>query len=228
MATVWRVLVAASKGWQEVRQCPSWWWALLTHWVLQVLTGLLVYKPMLQLASQTGLGVPADYSLAPPLAILAIALSVVVSMLIAAAGGGVVLLTLGIRRSFAGLMSWVSYGLLPLSLGQCAGGLLFAIVQPLTQDSEQALALSLRPYSFGAAGLMPDLLPPLSFGWFVASYFDLFGLWALVLLLVGARELFGTQRVHLLWLGLELVLVFSVIITGLWLASQQLLVGLAG
>lgn len=227
MVTVWRVLVAASNGWQDVRQSPSWWWALLTHWFLQVLTGLLVYKPMLQLASETGLGVPPDRSFALGLAVLAIAGSVVLTMLIAAAAGSVVLLTLGMRTSFAGLLSWVSYGLLPLAVGQCAGGLLFAIVQPLTQDPVQALAISLRPYSFGIAGLLPDLLPPLSFGWFAASYLDLFGLWALVLLLIGAQVLFGTQRMHLLWLGFELVLVFSVIITGLWLASQQLLVGLA-
>jgi|GEM_PF-4075823 len=228
MATVWRVLVGASEGWQEVRQGSAWWWAVLIHWVLQALTALLVYEPMLQLASQTGLHALSDQAWALALAILAIALSVVVSMLIAAAAGSVALLALGIRSSYTRLLSWVSYGLLPLALGQCAAGLLFSIVRPLTQDPVQALSLSLRPYSFGVAGMIPEVLPPLSFGWFVASYFDLFGLWAMVLLLIGARAVFGLQRLHILWLGLELVLVFSVIITGLWLASQQLLVGLAG
>lgn len=230
MASVWRVLAGATAEWQQLRQRPAWWWAFIAHWLLLLFMALLNHRSMIQLSSLAGFG-PRDADLSPGLvAGLAVALAVSVTggLLFAALLGSAALLAIGVRESFSRILTWAAYGLIPVTVGQFAGGLVFSIVRPLTESATQALALGFRPYSFGLAAFMQDRLVPLSFGWFTASYLDAFAVWSLVLLLIGARHLFGLKSRELLWLGLELVLVSFVVITALWLAGQQLLVGLAG
>lgn len=190
---------------------------------------MVVHWPMAELAALAGLrNEPIEPTFASMLGLaLAAAVLLAGGMLLAGGLGWAILLSLGVRTPFGTTLAWTAYGLIPVSLGQLAGGLVFAIVRPLTNNQVEALALGLKPYSFGLISILPEQFPILSFNWFLGSYLDVFGLWALALLIGGARLLCGVQFRSLLWLGLELMLVFIVIITGLWLASQRMLVELA-
>jgi hypothetical protein len=131
--------------------------------------------------------------------------------------------SLAFRRVFA----WLAYGLLPLSVGQALGSLMLAVVQPLTHDPAEAIALQLRPFPLGLTGIIPRWFPPLSFQWHLASFADLFGLWSLALLALGARHFLGLAPRSSSWVVLALMLLWLLVIAGIWLATQQVLVGLS-
>ena len=111
--------------------------------------------------------------------------------------------------------------MLPSSAGALLSYLLFAIVRPLATSPDHSLALMLKPYSMGPAMFLPEALPPLSFGWFVCSYLDVFGIWSLVLLISGALHFLQLNARKTLWLTLGLMLLSFALITGLWNAVQQ-------
>ena len=229
MPVPWRVLVAPHEGWRQVSLRPAWWWAVATQWLLAVAAWLTGRQPAAELLQAAGLVENGgQFSTGGALWGISLLLLLLLATNALLAGVGVVVfLALGQRIAYHKSLSWISYGVLPLTLGLLASRLLFAVVQPLAVDPQHALALLIRPYSMGPASFFPQLFPPLSISWFAASYLDLFGIWSLWLLIIGARVLSGLSSRQTIWLAVLLVLLSLAILTGFWQGSQQLLIRLA-
>jgi hypothetical protein len=117
---------------------------------------------------------------------------------------------------------------MPVMLGYMVSALLFALIQPLSNEPAQAVALALRPFTFSLATFLPRYFPPVTLSWFIASYFDVFSLWGLWLLISGAKWLLGLDSYKLVWLALELVILSVAVIIGLWQSVQHMLMVMAG
>jgi hypothetical protein len=109
-------------------------------------------------------------------------------------------------------LTWTAYGALPIYLGRCLGFVSFAVVQPLSEDARDAWALQFNPYSPGLAGLFERL----SYPWVLASSFDLFGIWSLILLLLGARHFLRLTPAATAWAGVVLMLLWLAALTLVW------------
>jgi hypothetical protein len=222
-ALPWRMLVAPSLTWRKVAERPQYWPAIAAQWLLAALGWLLTARLMLELSSVAG--VPVSPGLYSPLGriISAVFLLPVVLAGNAALAGATygVLLVFGQRVAFSRLLTWVSYAVLPAALGAALSRVIFLFAQPLAQDHAAALALQLRPFAFGLVTFWPHTFPPLSFVWFLASYFDIFALWGWLLAALGVRRLLGLSARQGLWLILALVLLFTIALTGYWQVMRQ-------
>jgi len=225
----WQLLVRPVGAWQELRDHPVWWPALAGHVLLAWFSWLVTLGSVRQIDVAAGIS-----DLFPPLKLpdsliwlILLAAAIALGCMILAAVARWWLMLAGQIQPFRRALTWLVYSLLPLSLGQALGCLTLALVQPLTSDPAEAIALQLRPFSLGLAAFMPRWFPPLSFQWHLASFADLFGLWSLALLALGARHFLGLAPRAVLWSVLALMLLWLLVIAGLWLATQQVLVGLS-
>lgn len=209
----WELLVQPAATWRRLQLQPYSWPAILTQGLLLYAGWLLAARPMLELQA-VAIGsdpqTPAALAgLALPLFALALALGL----------AGVLWLwfsLLGLRFGYRQMLVWSAYGLLPLYLGRALGLLSFAIIRPLAETPLDALALTINPLSLGLAGLFE----PLSYPWVLGSAFDLFGVWSVLLLALGARhflELHGSRRG---WVLVALLLLFLLVLTALWRGLQ--------
>ena len=225
----WLLLVTPAKAWQSIKRTPHWYWAVALHWLATVLGSIIAFGPTQELLFTAGLAAPGRQTLS---SIIATAIFSLVGILagLTAASLAMFLLTraIGFRSEFSKLFNWLAFGLVPLSIGLFLAKLQFTIIQPLADGPELALAYLLKPFSLGLATFASGSLPPLSFGWFIFSYFDVFGVWSLWLLAIGAGTVFELSFNRKFWLITELVLLFFAVITGLWNLTQFVLLRLTG
>lgn len=225
----WRLMIAPTEVWAQLAHQPQWHWALLGHWLL-ALGGWLIARPaMLEMTMAAGL--PAVSPANPVGAVSSMAVILLISIMALGLLGAWVsvgaLRIIGCRAGLTQALTWLLYALLPYSVGHLTGRLLFSLVRPLAEDPQQALAFVIKPFSLGPAGFMPDTFPPLSFSWFAFSFFDAFSIWSIALLISGSIFFLQLESRKALWLTLELMLISVAVITGLWNATQFLLLQLA-
>ena len=214
-ALPWRILVAPVDSWRQLCTRPSPWPALLTQWLLLVLYALVATRPLAELWDAAGLGKLAsgDSNFGRWLGILLLYLPL--NLLIAAltaVAARFALLLVAIRIDFRQALTWTAYSALPVYLGRCLGFLGFSIVQPLARDAQDVWALMFSPFSPGLAGLFP----PLSYPWVMASSFDLFGIWSLILLGLGARHFLALTPSRSAWAMLVIMLLWLAALTVVW------------
>lgn len=128
----------------------------------------------------------------------------------------------GLKLPYAKVFVWMAYGLQPALLGLLLGYIVFAVTHPLTRQAEYALALLVKPFSLNLALFLGNSFQPLSLGWVFASYIDVFGIWSLVVLAVGAHRFLGVTGLRLLWFMLALLVMLLLVLVAWW----QLLLGL--
>lgn len=229
MVKPWRMLITPSEIWVQLRKHPSWWYAVLAQWVIASPAMLISRRDVEQLAWTAGFGVSAQSSTWASLAggLFSTAVVILVVNLLAALACWLVAAMVGQPCGFRQALTWLAHSALPYVLGVAVSWLLLTIA-PITPDSpDHALALLLRPSSLGPAPYLQQAIPPLSLLWFVASYLDVFGLWSLALLALGARYFLGANVRQTTWIAGLLVLLCLAVLTSVWQASQWLLVRLA-
>lgn len=193
---------------------PLIWPAILTQWAL-LATGWLASGGALSNLAGSG-----DAASSPSALAIVLLLPLLALLNLAIAGAAFAWLRLvGTGLTFWQSFVWLSYGAVPLVLGKALGLLLLAIVRPEVSGHAEALAMQISPYSFGAG----FIFHPLSFPWFIASYFDVFGLWSMALIAVGARTFVGLSRAQAAWAVVALVIIWAIVVTGLWQGGQRLL-----
>jgi hypothetical protein len=218
----WRILIAPVRSWRQVPLHEFPWPAILASWTLSALGWLLTARQLSELGQVAGLGYSKSLQSGPGLLAVAVLLFPLSLAIISGLGllAKLGLAILGHRLSFSTTAALAGYALLPASLGNFMGRVLFFFAQPLAEDARQAVALQLKPFTLGAAELLPGLFAPLSLQWFAATYLDLFGLWGLVLLILGLRHFLGLSRFSSVWAFSVLVLLLLLVLTGLWQAAQ--------
>ncbi len=229
MVKPWRILITPSETWVQLRKHPTWWYAVLAQWVIASPAMLISSREVEQLAWAAGFGDSTQSSTWISLVggLLSTAVVILVVNLIAALACWLVAAMIGQLCSFKQALTWLAHGALPYILGVAVSWLLLTIA-PLTPESpDHALALLLRPSSLGPAPYLQQAIPPLSLLWFVTSYLDVFGLWSLALLTLGARYFLKASVRQTAWIAGLLVLLYLVVLTSVWQASQWLLVRLA-
>lgn len=221
----WSILITPVLTWRALAGAKFPWPAILAQWLFSALGWLLSARLMAELGLAAGLNTShAMYSGAGLLAVAILLLPLVtVANLLLAAMIRLWLLLAGFRLQHIQCLNWIAYALLPFMLGAFLGRVLFCFVQPLADNSAQAMALQLRPFTCSLAELWPRSFPPLSLQWFCATYLDLFGLWSLLCLWLGARHYFGLSLARSAWAMGALVLLLLLVLTGLWQATQGLL-----
>jgi hypothetical protein len=123
----------------------------------------------------------------------------------------------GAKPGNAQVLSWVSNGATPFFVGRFLGLLSFAVFQPLAKDKADALALQMNPLGFSAAGL----LQPLTLPWTIASALDVFALWALVVLAIGAVHFLRLNAPRASALLGTLLLIWLLALTLVWQGLQR-------
>jgi hypothetical protein len=210
----WRLLVSPVSAWRLIAEHPSAWPALFTQWILVLAYGLLAARPLAELWSAAGLGSIAANSNTMS-HIVGLLLFLPLNIALAALCAWLVRLTLqalSIKLSFRQALTWTAYGALPVFLGRFLGFIGFAIVQPLSNDARDAWALQFNPFSPGLAGMFERL----SYPWVLACSFDLFGLWSLLLLALGARHFLRLSPGQSAWAIALLVLLWLAALTLVW------------
>ena len=127
---------------------------------------------------------------------------------------------LGIQLRFKKLFFFTLVVMLPFVLGLLIGSVNLFFQRPLSSDVLVVVATYLKPFSLGLVSLFPQNFPHLSLPWFLASYFDFFGIWSVVLSFFGFRYFFGFPWQRSLWATISLVLVLILLVTLLWQAIQ--------
>jgi len=224
MANVWRILVAPKSTWIALRAGGGLLDALYIQWLMLLLASLLVQRPLYEVFTTARIAGTAEATSIAQLLMLAIALVVMIVLINMFAAGLLKLaaLPLGEYPSFAACLTCIVFSLIPVMLGSLVAALLFALIQPLSDDPSQAIALALRPYSFGLATFLPRYFPPVTLSWFIASYLDVFSLWGLWLIITGANWYLGISRRKTAWLVFELMILSVAIIIGLWQYMQRM------
>jgi len=224
MANVWRILVAPKSTWIALGGGGSLLDVMYVQWLLLLLASVLVQRPLYEVFTTAQIGGTAETISIGQLLWLSVALIVMV-VLIDLAGAGLLKLAalpLGEHPSFRACLVCFSFSLMPVMLGTLIAALLFALIQPLSNDPSQAIALALRPYSFGLATFLPQYFPPVTLSWFLASYLDVFSLWGLWLIITGARWYLGISSRKTAWLAFELMILSVAVIIGLWQYMQRM------
>ena len=229
-ALPWHILVTPGNIWRLIAERSPWVWAVAFHWVFNIVGQVAVAGSSQELLLTAGLSSRvAPVTPASVIAMAIVSLVLLLAGLLACALVGMILLrTIGSRLTLSLSLSWVSYALIPVSVGSLFGKLTFAIVQPLAASPVTALAYLVRPLSLNYNDLLAPVLPPLSFGWFVISFFDLFAIWSIFLLYLGATRLLHLTLIKKLWLIAGLMIVFFAVITGLWNLTQFALLKVSG
>jgi Yip1 domain len=210
----WIMLVNPAQAWRALREGrPSPWPALVTQMLLLYAGWLAAHKPMAELAEVSGLGkggldvaalVIGTFAIVATLAILAIVLRAV-------------LVVLGERTGFRPIFTWLTYGVTPLFIGRFLGLLSFAVFQPLAKDRADAIALQLNPLGLSLA----SAFAPLSLPWTIASALDIFALWSLVLLALGAVHFLRVNSARAAALLGALLLIWLLALTLVWQGLQR-------
>ncbi len=216
-ALPWQMLVAPVSAWVSLRERNSPLPALLTQWLLLVLYGLIAARPMAELWDAAGLGQLLSADSGPGRWLSVLLLYLPLNLALAALIALVVryaLLLIAVRISFRQALCWTAYAALPVYLGRFLAFLGFAVVQPLVQNAQDVWALMFNPFSPGIASLFPEL----SYPWVLFSSFDLFGLWTLLLLALGARHLLGLSVQRGLWATAVIMLLWLAGLTVVWRA----------
>jgi len=216
------MLVTPVSAWRQVPAQAFPWPAIFASWLLSALGWLLTARQLSELSQTAGLGSSKALYSGVGLVALAVlqyplALGIICGLGLLAKLG---LAILGHRLSFCSAAALAGYALLPATLGNFLGRVLFFFAQPLAQDARQAIALQLKPFTLGLAEFLPQFSWPLSLPWFAATYFDFFGLWALMLVFLGLRHFLGLGRFAAVWACSVLVLLLLLVLTGLWQAAQ--------
>ncbi|MBN2083055.1 YIP1 family protein [bacterium] len=230
LATPWQILVSPTNTCQQLIATPQWWPAFMTQWILVLLSSLVVRSPMLELLESAGVGGGRD-RLTPSLVIsLALLLFfwLIICNLLAAALLKLAAALVGGRVGYRLCLVAVTHGFMPIALGYVLSAITFLIIQPLSVNPIEAVTLSIKPYSFGLATLAPHLFPPATFAWFLASYLDVLGLWALVLIVTASLRFLGLSKTQAIWLAGELMLLSFAVITGWWQITQRWLLSIGG
>jgi hypothetical protein len=230
MSAPWRLLVAPVRTWREIGAQSLWWTPVVAQWVLVAAGFGLSARTMSELAFTAGLrstsvavpwyGVLGGVALLLPVTVILNLIHTLVAWLwLKLVGSGIEL-----TRLFV----WLACGMLPFVLGNALGQVVFAAVQPLAQNPAAALSLQLRPFAAGLTTFLPGHFDPLSFPWFIAAYFDIFGIWSILLVALGARHYLGYGRRRTAWVVFALVLLWGLSVTCLWQGTQLLMIGQAG
>ncbi len=148
--------------------------------------------------------------------LLLLAALLVLTLLLTAAAT-LLLRALGSKQTFGTMFTWLAYGMTPVYLGRSLGLLTFAIVQPLAADPREALALQVNPLGLSLAGLYP----PLSFPWTLAASIDVFTVWALVLLAIGALHYLKLGTARSAALMSALLIIWLLALTAVWQGLQR-------
>lgn len=220
-ATPLRLLVEPAQGWSSLKETPAVLPAFAYHCAVIVFTWLLNAQLYSEIAVAASIG-PAktlsSYSLVAILIQSVISVTALTLLLAGAVWIATRLLPAGPRFYHC----WVIAvnGSLPLAVGWLYSSLMIFFVKPLAADALTALSLLLKPFSLGLASIWSEGFDPLSLPWFFASYLDLFGIWAIVLICIGLARYLATDLRHLLWPLLALVLLLLLLLTGLWQVIQ--------
>ena len=221
----WRVLVAPVRLWRE-RAASTPWWPGLAWQVAAVLLGRLLSLHAVSELDAAAHVPQAHGTAAVGWSIASLLLTgtgVVLANLALAAGIMLLVRVTGATVRFRDSMVVASLALVPFALGDALGRTVLAAALPLSRDVAGVWAAHLRPFSLGLATLFPTAFPPLSFQWWLAAYFDAFGLWSVLLLGLGLRHLTQTAVHRVLWILAGLMLLFTLALAGLWQLGQQAL-----
>lgn len=230
MSAPWRLLVAPVCTWRGIGTQSVWWAPVATQWVLAAVGFSLTARTMSELAFTAGLrsssaAVPWYGVLGGAVLLLPV---VLILNLVHTLLAWVWLKLIGSGIDLVRLFVWLAGGALPFVLGSTLGLVVFAAVQPLAQDPATALALQLRPFAGGLTTLLPEHFEPLTFTWFIAAYFDIFGLWSILLVALGARHYLGYSKRRTAWVVIALVLLWGLGVTCLWHVAQLLMIRQTG
>jgi hypothetical protein len=210
----WIVLVSPTAAWRALlQQKPTPWPALMYQILLLCVGWIAAQKPMGELAEISGIGKGGSDTGA-----LIVGLFVIVA--VQAILAALVQFTVQIvsqRPSFNTVFTWLAYGTTPLFLGRFLGLLSFAVFQPLAQDKAGALALQVNPLSLSLAGLFP----PVSLPWTIASQADIFALWSLAILALGAVHYLRLNAARAAAVTCTLLLIWLVALTLMWQGLQR-------
>jgi hypothetical protein len=221
-ALPWLILVRPVAAWTQAGAQPVWLQAILAQWLLAALGWLLSAQPRLELSQAAGVASATQAftagGMAGGLALQLIPVALRISLL--AAAGGLALLLCGWRVPWTRLCSWAGLALMPLALGGVLADVLLFFVRPLADSPRQALAIELRAFPLGPSLLLPQLFPPLSPQWFIASYFDGFALWGLALAALGIVRYLGLPLRRTAWALSALVLILLLALTAVWSITQ--------
>lgn len=222
-----RLAVSPAVGWVEVSLGPGPIPALLAQTSLFGLGKLIAWQPMSDIATTITNPAPGVATVGTLLIELfwLTAFVLVANLFIAAIVYAVTFL-LGQKQRFGMLLTWVAYSLLPLGLGYLAGTIPLWFIQPLSTDIMTVLSWQIKPFALGLVPFIPTYFTPLSIQWFVASLFDAFGIWSLVLFVSGAKYFLKQDLRNILWITLGLVLIFFLAAIGAWQVFQAMLVRL--
>lgn len=222
-----RLAISPAVGWVELAQNWSAIPALLAQAALLGLGKLIAWQPIGDMA-QAITNRSSGSSLVGALVIeLFWLLVLIIGANLAVAGACFTCsFLLGEKQCFGKLFTWVAYSLLPLGLGYLAGTIPLWFIQPLSTDIMTVLSWQIKPFALGLVPFIPTYFTPLSIQWFVASLFDAFGIWSLVLFVSGAKYFLMQDLRKILWITLGLVLIFFLAAIGAWQVFQAMLVRL--
>jgi hypothetical protein len=210
----WIVLVNPTAAWRALREGrPSPWPALLYQLLLLGAGWLVARRPMAQLAEVSGLG-SANFGFGTLLVgmLATVALLAILALLLR-----LYLLVLGTRLAYPVVLTWLAHGATPVFLGRFLGLLSFAVFQPLAADRAGALALQLNPLGLSLAGRFA----PLSLPWALAAALDVFTLWSLAILAVGALQFLRLNHARAAALLAALLVIWLLVSALLWQGLQR-------
>jgi len=214
LALPWQVLVNPAGVWDSLRSLPGLPAALTTQWLLLTLGWLPAARPLAEGLSASGINprliVPSGPGILGGMLILALLIPLAALFL-----GALLQLALLLTSSaprFGQTLSIACYSFMPAYLGRSLGLLLFGILQYLSYKPSDAVAAQFSPGIFG----LNFIFAPLSFGWTLASFFDLFGLWSLWLCWTGLRRGLGLGRARAGFSMLALMLIWLLVLTLFW------------
>jgi hypothetical protein len=228
LSLAWLVLVNPKQAWLSLaaQQCalPAWAPPVFAQWVMLGLAQVIALQAVFELTQHAGLTTAQlpPGALALVWQLLLYALGVALCNALVACVIFLLAKLVSIRASFQQSFILTAYALLPAVLGHALGMSVLAIAQPLTRQPAHALAVLIRPFSCGLASFSHLAGEPLSLGWLFASYFDIFGLWSLALLVAGTVLYLRAQRTQAAWLALGVMLSFSLGLTGWWRLLQMI------
>lgn len=216
-----RLLVEPARAWNDLAVAPSALPAFLYHVITIIATWLINAQLYSEVVVAAGIGSSKTMTgLTLVEVTLQSLISVAVTALLLALALWVVTRLVAASASFRHSWALALNGSLPLAVGWLYGSLLFFFVKPLSIDLLTAISLLLKPYSLGLITFMPGHFAALSLPWFFATYFDLFGIWSIILVIIGMARFLGVERSKLAWAVLSLMLLLALIITGLWQVIQ--------
>jgi hypothetical protein len=220
----WHVLVAPTQVFSSAMLGDAWLSPLISIWLMLLAAQLVSIQSATDLLQHSGLNVTAampgwlQFSWQAALLVIGVVVFTAGAALLA----WLAAMLAGLKLSYPRVFVWMAYGLQPALLGLLLGYFSFAITHPLTRQAEHALALLVKPFSLNLALFLGNSFQPLSLGWVFASYIDVFGIWSLVVLAIGAHRFLGITGLRLLWFMLALVLMLLLVLVAWW----QLLQGL--